>query len=435
MSALEWIATKRDGGELTAEQLAAFVDGLVSGEIPDYQATAWLMAVYLRGMTDAETAALTDAMVRSGTRLDTSSIPGRKVDKHSTGGVGDKISLPLAPAVAACGGRVPMISGRSLGHTGGTLDKLESIPGMRVDLSLDELRDQVNDLGAALGAATADLAPADRMLYRLRDATATVASIPLITSSILSKKAAEGIDGLVLDVKTGRGAFMTDVASARKLATTLVETGERLGVKTVAWITAMDAPLGRTIGNALEVIESIDVMRGAGPADVVELTCALGGEMLWLSGLCADPEQGRARIASSLADGSALERFGRMIEAQGGDASVIDDPSRLPAPGHRVKVVADRDGFVVGLDARALGVAAGELGAGRERASDAVDPAVGLVLQAKPGDRVAAMDPLVEIHYNEASRVDAARARITSAIEIGDEPPAARRLLIDRVAR
>lgn len=434
MRAQDLIERKRDGGELSAGEIAGFVAGIVDGSVPDYQAAAFLMAVYFQGMSDAETAALTDAMVRSGERLDFTGRPSRRVDKHSTGGVGDKISLPLGPAVAACGGQVPMISGRSLGHTGGTLDKLESIPGFNVRLTLPELRRQVDDLGLAFGAATDDLAPADRKLYQLRDVTGTVASIPLITSSILSKKAAEGLDGLVLDVKTGSGAFMPELRSARRLAETLVATGERLGVRTVALLTDMQAPLGVTIGNALEIRETIDVLRGAGPADVVELTVALGGEMLWLSDLVDSVAAGRERIARSLADGSALCRFHEVVRRQGGDVTVIDDPDRLPTAAHHHVLRAPRAGFVVDIDARSFGVAAGLLGAGRATVADRIDPAVGFRMLTRVGERLAAMDPIVEIHYNDGARLAAAVARLESAVTIADEAPPARRLLIDRVA-
>lgn len=433
-SAIAVIEKKRDGAELSAAEIEGFVGGVASGAIPDYQASAFLMAVFLRGMTPVETAAMTRAMIDSGARLDLSGLSGSKVDKHSTGGVGDKISIPLAPAVAACGGQVPMISGRSLGHTGGTLDKLEAIPGFRVGLSLDELRAQVAELGFAFGAATDDLAPADRKLYALRDATGTVASIPLITSSILSKKVAEGIDGLVMDVKAGAGAFLPDPAAARALAETIVRTGEQLGVRTVARITDMGAPLGRMIGNALEIRESIEVLSGGGPDDVVDLVCALGGEMLMLSGISTAYEDAAARIRRALQDGSARELFRKAVERQGGDPAVVDHPDRLPRATRVELVKAPVAGYVTGLDARAFGVASGLLGAGRQQITDIVDPAVGVCVLAPVGAQVQASEPVLEIHYNDPARLADAVSRLEAAITFGDKSPAPRVLLIDRIA-
>lgn len=435
MSFVSLIEKKRDGAALTDREIESFVAGARDRTIPDYQLVAMLMAICCRGMTVEETAALTTRMTRSGRVADLSAIPGVKVDKHSTGGVGDKISLPLAPAVAACGGRVPMISGRSLGHTGGTLDKLEAIPGFRVDLSEDELRAQVASIGLAFGAATPDLAPADRVLYALRDASGTVPSIPLITSSILSKKVASGISALVLDVKTGRGAFLPELEDSRALARSLVDTANTLGVKTVAWITDMDAPLGRTIGNALEIDETNEVLFGRGPADVVELVTLLGGEMLVLAGLARNLDDGRLRIRTSLQDGSALSKWRAAIRAQGGDDRVIDDPARLPRAMSCETVVAARAGFVTAIDSRALGVAATTLGAGRVRVEDRVDPAVGIVLQKTRGDRVAAGDVLCMVHSNVAARASAVVSQIERAFELGDELPIPRPLCIERVAQ
>ncbi|MBI4879540.1 MAG: thymidine phosphorylase [Planctomycetes bacterium] len=434
MSMQEWIERKRDGLALSGQEIGAFVAGLVSGEIPDYQAAAFLMAAYLRGMDEAETAALTSAMLRSGAVLDLSTIGGAKVDKHSTGGVGDKVSLVLAPAVAACGGRVPMISGRSLGHTGGTLDKLESIPGFRVGLTLDELCAQVGDLGAAFGAATADLAPADRLLYRLRDATATVASIPLITSSILAKKAAEGIDGLVLDVKTGNGAFMATPRAARDLARSLVSTAERLGLRAVALITDMSQPLGAAIGNSVEVVEAVEALKGGGPRDLVELVTRLGAEMLLLAGLVPDLRSGCDQIARSLADGSALARFRAIVERQGGDASAIEDVSRLPCASRREPLESPASGHVQSIDCRALGAAACALGAGRRRMEDAIDHGVGLICMKKVGDAVVAGEPLLLVLYNDAARYAAVRPALQAAFVIGEKRPSARPLVRARLA-
>ncbi len=435
MSILDAIRKKREGQALDRDEVFRFVEGTARGTVPDYQAAALLMAIYFRGMDDAETAALTDAMTRSGARLDLSDIDGVKVDKHSTGGVGDKVSLPLAPAVAACGGRVPMISGRALGHTGGTLDKLESIPGFRVGLSLGELKEQVRTLGLAFGAATEDLAPADRKLYQLRDATCTVESIPLITSSILSKKVAEGIDGLVLDVKTGSGAFLSDPDAARRLAETLVATAERLSVRTVALLTDMSQPLGKAVGNAVEVAESIRILRGEGPDDVTRLVVEIGAEMLVLSGLADDLDDGRRRIRASFADGSALDRFRRAIEAQDGDAGVIDDESRLPRAKHRRDVAATSAGFVHAIDTREIGLSANALGAGRETMDDAIDPAVGLYVEKRIGDRVAAGEPLLSAVFNDEVRFAAVEARLRDAFHVGPTPAPAPRLILDRITK
>ena len=430
----ELIERKRDGGELAPAEIDAFARGVAAGTVPDYQAAAMLMAIFLRGMNPAETSALARAMVESGARLDWRGRPGVRVDKHSTGGVGDKISLALAPAVAACGGQVPMISGRSLGHTGGTLDKLESIPGFRTALSEDEIVRQVGELGVAFGAATASIAPADRVLYRLRDATATVESLPLITASIVSKKVAEGINALVLDVKTGDGAFLPDPRVARALAESMVRVAGSLGVQTVALLTDMSQPLGRAVGNALETEEAIAVLRGAGPPDVVELTVALGAEMLVLSRLVADRDAGRSRIARALADGSALARFRAAIERQGGDPRACDDGSRvLPRAAHASDVAARSAGFVRSIRCRVLGVVATRLGAGRERVEDRIDPAVGLVVHRRIGDRIAAGEPLVTVHANDRDHAAAARATLESAFEIGPEPVRAPPLIADRI--
>ncbi len=433
MSILPAIESKRDGGALSSEQIASFVDAVVKSRIPDYQITAMLMAICCRGMSAEETSHLTAAMTRSGRIADLGAIPGIKVDKHSTGGVGDKISLPLAPAVAACGGHVPMISGRSLGHTGGTLDKLESIPGFRVGLSEDEIRSQVARIGLAFGAATSDLAPADRVLYRLRDASGTVPSIPLITSSILSKKIASGISALVLDVKTGSGAFMRDYASAKALATSLVDTAVLLGLPTIAWLTDMDEPLGAKVGNALEIEETVDVLKGGGPRDVVELVVLLGGEMLVMAGIAKDVADGEARIERSLADGTALTKWRAAVVAQGGDPRTIEDPSRMPRSKHQFSIVAPRAGFVGRVDARAIGVAASALGAGRERVEDVVAPGVGIVLTKRRGDAVNAGDELAIIRYDDEARFAMHRDKILGAFEISDSRPSVGRRALERI--
>ena len=436
MRAYDLIRKKRDGGTLTRAELQFLIQGATSGGIADEQLSAFLMAVFFRGM-DAreELPAWLDAMLHSDTVLDLSAIPGRKIDKHSTGGVGDKISLPLAPLVAVCGVKVPMVSGRGLGHTGGTLDKLESIPGFRVDLPLSRFEQLVARLGVCLIGQTQEIAPADRKLYALRDATATVESVPLIASSILSKKLAEGIDGLVLDVKVGRGAFMKTLDDARTLARTMVQLCRALGRDCVALLTDMDSPLGSAIGNAVEVAESIEILRGRGPPDVRELTLRLGVEMLLLGrapSIDGDAQRARTRLETALADGSALQRFRELIEAQGGDAAVADDPGRLPQPRCKREVRANGSG-VLALDAELLGLAAVELGAGRARKEDRVDPAAGLLLRRRSGESVRAGEVVAELHAASEERLDAGADRVLAAIAVG-EAPAARPLVIERIA-
>ena len=416
------IARKRDGHALSAGEIASFVRGATDGSWADYQLSALLMAIYLKGLDGGETAELTGAMMRSGEMADLSSVPGPKADKHSTGGVGDKVSLHLAPMVAACGVAVPMISGRGLGHTGGTLDKLESIPGFSTRLSLSEYRAQVGRIGLALIGQTAELAPADRKLYALRDVTATVECIPLICASILSKKLAEGTDVLVSDVKFGRGAFMKDKARARELALALVAVARALGKPTRAVLTAMDEPLGLAVGNALEVAESVACLRGRGPEDLMEVTYVIGEQMLILAGAAADPAEARARLERSIASGSALEKFRAVVEAQGGDARVADDPSLLPAARLAADLPSPGDGFVARVDALEVAIAALRLGAGRSRAEDRIDPAVGVGGLVKVGARVARGQPLCTIHANDAGALDEARAKLSQAIGVGDRP-------------
>lgn len=423
------IARKRDGHALTRAEIQAFVRGATDGSWADYQLSALLMAIYLRGMTPEETAAYTDAMMRSGSVADLSAVPGIKVDKHSTGGVGDKISIPLAPLVVACGVPVPMISGRGLGHSGGTLDKLESIPGFRTDLSLAEYGAQIARIGCALIGQTKDLAPSDKKLYALRDVTATVECIPLICGSILSKKLAEGIDALVLDVKFGRGAFMKRKSDARALAEALVAVGRAGGKQVRAVLTGMDQPLGRTVGNALEVAESIACLRGAGPADVMEVTYTLGAHMLVLGGAAADETAARRKLEAAIADGSALAKFREIVVAQGGDGRAIDDPARLPQARLQVPVPAPRAGTVADVDAMAIALAALGLGAGRARAEDKVDPAVGVSGLCKIGETVAAGAPLAVIHANDETALAAAHAQVAAAIRIGDGPVAVPELI------
>jgi pyrimidine-nucleoside phosphorylase len=433
MRAYDVIRKKRDGLPLAAEELQFLVRGASSGDIADEQLSAFLMAVFFRGMDPPELEAWLGAMLHSGKVLDLSAIPGRKVDKHSTGGVGDKISLPLAPLVAACGVKVPMVSGRGLGHTGGTLDKLESIPGFRVDLPLARFEELVDRLGVCLIGQTAEIAPADRKLYALRDATATIESVPLIASSILSKKLAEGIDALVLDVKVGRGAFMKTVPEARLLARTMVDLCRAMGRGCTALLTDMDAPLGRAVGNAVEVRESIDVLRGAGPADVRELTLELGVEMLLAANGAEGPAAARQRLEVALASGAALARFREVVEAQGGDPRAIDDPDRLPRPKFVRAVRAERSGYLTSLDAELVGLAAVDLGAGRERKEDTVDPAAGLVLMRRRGEEVRAGEVLVELHAASDARLDKGEARLRQALIVGEQPPPRKPLVLERI--
>jgi pyrimidine-nucleoside phosphorylase len=413
------IARKRDGHALGRDEIAAFVRGATDGSWTDYQLSAMLMAIFLRGMNAAETAHYTDAMMHSGVVADLARVKQPKSDKHSTGGVGDKVSLHLAPMVAACGIAVPMISGRGLGHTGGTLDKLEAIPGFRVDLPLDRYAGQIGKIGLCLIGQTAELAPADKKLYALRDVTATVECIPLICGSILAKKLAEGIDTLVLDVKFGRGAFMKDKAGAKALARALVSVATAMGKPTRAVLTAMHEPLGCAVGNALEVAESIDCLRGRGPADTMAVTFALGEQMLLLAKVAKTKAAARQRLEAVVTSGAALEKFRAMIAAQGGDARVIDDPSRLPRAKFQVPLPAPRAGFVRDVDAMGVALAALRLGAGRARAEDKIDPAVGASGLVKIGERVEKSVPLCVIHANDEKALAEAKAMLTRAIVIG----------------
>jgi pyrimidine-nucleoside phosphorylase/thymidine phosphorylase len=410
------------------------VDGFTRGEVPDYQMAAFCMAVFFRGMDPEEVSALTGAMLRSGDVLDLSDVPGAKVDKHSTGGVGDKVSLALAPLVAACGVRVPMISGRGLGHTGGTLDKLEAIPGFRTDLPPDRFRALVRDVGACLVGQTARLAPADRRLYALRDVTATVESIPLIAASIMSKKLAEGIDALVLDVKVGPGAFMKTAADARTLARTLAGIGRAAGKRVTALLTDMSQPLGRAVGNALEVGEAVELLRGGGPADLREVTVALGAEMLLLGGGAADGASARRAIEGAIADGRGLAKLEEIVAAQGGDPAGLRDPGRLPRAPRTYEVPAPAAGFVQAIDCEAIGLAAVALGAGRAKVEDRVDPAVGIVVHRRIGDRVERGEPLCTVHEGDGSEPRArAGARLAGAFRIGEERAAPPPLVLERI--
>jgi pyrimidine-nucleoside phosphorylase len=431
MRAVDVIRRKRDGGPLAPDEIHAFVAGATDGTWADYQVAALLMSIVLNGMDLDEAAVLTDAMVRSGQRLDlpaplNGTVP---VDKHSTGGVGDKTSLILAPLAAACGLVVPMMSGRGLGHTGGTLDKLESIPGFRTDLSLVEMRRALDRRGCVMIGQTAEIAPADKRLYALRDVTATVESRPLICASILSKKIAEGIGALVMDVKVGKGAFMKTESDARELATWLVGIGEKNGVRTEAVLTSMDAPLGRHVGNASEVIESIETLKGNGPADLEALSVHLAARMLMLAGLTADGADAEARVRRALSSGAGLEAFRGIIEQQGGDVRVIDDYTRLPVARTRAVIAASADGFVADLDAEAIGRAGVALGAGRDRVDSPIDHGVGIEVNARPGDRVTRGDPVLTVVYNDASQWAHARTLLEHAIHLADVAVPARPII------
>jgi pyrimidine-nucleoside phosphorylase len=431
--AIDVIRKKRDGIELSRSEIESLVDAYTHDRIPDYQVSAWLMAVVLRGMTLGETAALTDAMLRSGEVLDLSSLAAKKVDKHSTGGVGDKTSLVLAPLAAAAGVAVPMISGRGLGHTGGTLDKLEAIPGFNVNLPVAEFRRVLETCGCAMIGQTAEIAPADRKLYALRDVTGTVESPYLICASIMSKKLAEGIDALVLDVKTGSGAFMKNEKDAAFLAELMVDTGERMGKKMVALITDMDQPLGNKIGNALEVVEVVEILRGGGPRDLRQLCIELAGWMLYLGGVAGSVADGKAQSDKLIASGKALERFRQMVGLQGGDVRAIDDVTKLPQAQRTMMLSSSSNGFVASLQCEQIGTACVILGGGRERKEDAVDPAVGIVLHKKVGDAVSSGEALATIYYNEEGRAGRARQLLEESYRIADSPPREKRPLIHRV--
>lgn len=424
MTPYESIRRKRDGGELSADELRALLDAYNDGRVADEQMAAFLMAVFFRGLTPRELAVLVQAILESGTVLDLSGIPGAKVDKHSTGGVGDKTSLVLAPLVASLGVVVPMMSGRSLGHTGGTLDKLESIPGFRTDLTIAEMRAQLERVGCVLIGQTDEVAPLDRKLYALRDATATVESIPLIASSIMGKKLAEGAEALVLDVKLGGGAFLPDEARALELARTMVEIGRVRGRQVTAITTAMDRPLGYAVGNALEMEEAILMLQGEGPADLREVVLVLAAEMLVLGGVAADAARARDDAAAALADGRALRRMEAIVEAQGGNPAVLEDPALLPqAPVRRV-LEAGASGWIHEVDARRIGEAAVRLGAGRTAMGGAIDPAVGFHITAKPGQRVETGEPLATVHARREADAEAGLRALREAIRIGeDEAP------------
>jgi pyrimidine-nucleoside phosphorylase len=431
-SLVELIGKKRDGGELDEGEIFCLVSAFTSGELADYQMSAWLMAVYLRGMSTSETVALTHAMLRSGQVLDLSKVKGFKVDKHSTGGVGDKVSICLAPLVAACGARVPMVSGRGLGHTGGTLDKLEAIPGFRTDLDTESFSRIVDEVGACMIGQTREIAPADKRMYALRDVTATVESIPLIVASILSKKLAEGIDGLVLDVKVGRGAFMRDETRARELAETLTRVGAEAGKEVSALLTDMSAPLGSAVGNANETREAILLLHGKAPDDLLECTMALGAEMLRVARIASTDQDARAELQRAIDSGKALAVFERMVKAQGGDARVAGDPSLLQVA-RGVPVLSPDDGFIASVDALEIGLAAVALGAGRARADQHVDPAVGLTILTKPGTRVTRGEPLALVHVHREPDAEKVMSRVASAFHVSPRASAPGPLLLGRI--
>jgi pyrimidine-nucleoside phosphorylase len=434
MRVVDLIARKRDGGRLTREEIDALVAGVSAGTVPEYQTSAWLMAVVWRGLDADETAWLTDAMVRSGRRIDLTAVQGKTVGKHSTGGVGDKLSLIVVPIVAACGGRVFKTSGRALGHSGGTIDKLESIPGFRVDLPMAECLAVVADTGCAFVGQTADIAPADKKLYALRDVTATIESVPLIASSIMSKKIAEGAGALVLDVKVGRGAFMKSLPDARRLSEAMVAIGRQAGLPTRAVLTAMDAPLGRAVGNALEVAEAVATLTGRGPGDVTRLSVTLASHMLLAAGLAEDAASAESRVADAIASGAAYQVFQAVVARQGGDASVLGRIADLSATGVREVVVAPGDGCVAGIDAERIGRASMMLGAGRDRLDAPIHHGAGLLIDAPPGTEVRAGQPLATLHVGRPERLAEARALVTDAFEIAGAAPPAPPLVYDVIA-
>lgn len=429
MRAVEIIQKKRDGGVNTPDEIAYLVQNSLEESVPRYQVAAWLMAIYFQGLNESETAALTSAILDSGTTVKHPSSQKPRIDKHSTGGVGDKTSLVIAPIAAALGVDVPMISGRGLGHTGGTLDKLEAIPGFRTDLSLPRFLEGVESHGLCLIGQTPELAPADRFLYSLRDVTATVESIPLIVSSIISKKVAEGIDGLVLDVKTGSGAFMKELDDSLVLARALVTAARGFGKKVVAVISAMDQPLGLTIGNALEVREAMQTLQGDGPADFRELCLTLAGHMIVLGGRAEGLEQGVDLAGEQISNGAALQRFRDVIEFQAGNPEIVENPDLLPAAQHRQEFLAQSEGYISELRADLLGTAAMVLGAGRNRLDDLIDPAVGIELHHKIGGQVSHQEPLLTVHYRDTDRLEAALPWIRKACCISREPPAMKPLI------
>lgn len=431
MRGYDVIKKKRDGGQLSADEISFFIKGAASGSIPEYQISSLLMAVYFQGMTQNETVILTKEMLHSGRVLDLSFIKDKKIDKHSTGGVGDKLTLTVAPLAAALGVLVPMIAGRGLGQTGGTIDKLESIPGFRANLNLEEFISQVTGIGISIMGQTKDIAPADGKLYALRDVTATVESIPLIASSIMSKKLAEGIDGLVLDVKVGSGAFMKDLEKAKELAKTMIEIGKAMGKEIVAVLTDMDQPLGMAVGNSLEVIEAVDVLNGRGPKDIIDLTTELGAWMLLLGKKAGTLEQGKEKIKNAIKDGSGLKKLKEMVAYQGGNTDVIDNPSILKQAKYADTFIAKDNGFVSKIDAEHIGLAAMCLGAGRAAIDEKIDHYAGIILNKKVGDNVKTNEILATIHYNDASKKSSTIERLEKAFLICKNKPERKPLIIE----
>jgi len=433
MRTVDLIQRKRDGEELAPEEIEFLVVGYTNGEIPDYQMSAFLMAVYFSGMTDREVGRLTECMLRSGETVDMTGVPGIKVDKHSTGGVGDKTSFIVAPLAAAAGVVVPMMSGRALGHTGGTLDKLESIPGFRIDLSTDEFKKQLGELGLAFIGQSDQLAPADRKLYSLRDVTGTVESIPLISSSIMSKKLAEGVDALILDVKVGTGAFMKKQVDARRLAQTMVAIGRRMDKKVRALITDMNQPLGFAIGNVLEIMEALQTLQNAGPDDLTKLSLELAAHMIHLGKKAASLEEARRIAEERLVDGSAYRKFKQVVTAQGGNALALDKFELLPNATGMREIASPRAGYVTSIDAEGIGAASNMIGAGRDRKEDAIDPAVGIILEVKVGEKVDAGSVLCRLYYTREDHVDEAAERVEDAFRISGQKPDERNLILEVV--
>lgn len=435
MNALDIILKKRSGEELSADEIRYFINGYTAGEIPDYQASALLMAVYFNGMTKRETFDLTEVMRTSGDVMDLSRISGVKVDKHSTGGVGDKVSLCVAPVAAACGVKVAKMSGRGLGHTGGTIDKLESFPGFNVSLSEEQFFDQVEDHGIAIMAQTGDVAPADKKLYALRDVTGTVENMSLIASSIMSKKLAAGSDAIVLDVKCGSGAFMKTEKDARSLASEMIEIGKRAGRKTVAVISDMEQPLGRAVGNALEVKEAIDVLNGKGPADITELSLTISGLMIWLAGIASSPEEGRSVASEAVLSGAAVDKMKEFVKAQGGDETCVDDPEKLDNDGSAkelcVEVKSPKRGYIASLDALKIGTASQHIGAGRLAKDDEIDLSAGIILDRKCGEKAAKGEVLARLYGKDIKKLEEASQEVLGAYGFNKAEPEERTLIKD----
>ena len=427
------IERKRDGGRISEPEWRELIDAYTAGDVPDYQMSALLMAIFFRGLDGEETYALTDSMLASGSTLDLSHLTVPRIDKHSTGGVGDKVSLVIAPLVASLGIAVPMMSGRGLGHTGGTLDKLESIPGFRTDLTLDRARAQIESIGCALIGQTGEIAPADRKLYALRDTSATVEAVPLIAASIMSKKLAEGLTGLVLDLKRGSGSFITDEKSELALARAMIDLGTRRNIPVIALFTAMDRPLGFACGNSLEVIESIESLKGNGPADLMEVTYALAAEMLFLAKKVSDPDEAWPLLREAISSGRALDKLGQIIEAQGGDRKVIDDTTRLPTAAHRAEFSAPRDGYIARVSPRVVGHGIISLGGGRRTMHDDIDPSVGFVIPVKPGDQVKKGQAIGTVYARDEKGLAVGRKALSEAISIADSPVAPLDLISHRI--